>query len=156
MRSGVGYRMGHFTSPWIRWASDTLALSCKSPSPQSSAQSNPHLTRKCFLFLLLFPQLKCSVWIIFCSFFNAERTMTPNGDDALCLRLTGGQQSGRGRDGKFWKIYWFDQERFTWWWSTLSTVSGVRLGLEAGGGQVPLCCLWREGCVSRASCRSRM
>lgn len=56
------------------------------------------------------------MWINFCSFFHAERTMTPNGHDALCLRLTGGQQSGTGRDRKtrkLWRIRWFDQERFT-------------------------------------------
>lgn len=45
------------------------------------------------------------------------------------------------------------------WWSVLRTVSGVRL--EAGdGGHVPVmvavCCFRREGCVSSASCRSKM
>lgn len=47
------------------------------------------------------------------------------------------------------------------WWSMLSTVSGVRLGLEAGGHVPVRCCccccgLLRDGCVSNASCRSKM
>lgn len=170
----VEWAAGWGTSP-IRWASDTHCHYHANHTARNQVRNLTHV--KCDFYAWFFKPLISAVWhsdFFSCPFsltlqeqwhitsmtcfvwvWVASGSLAPGGKlgSPPHLLLPGQSRWKRGEPrGSSWL-------QLTWCWSMLSTVSGVLLGFEARGGQVPVnwgCCLCREGCVSRASCRSRM